>query len=74
MIRAFRTGSEKIRTINSDSIYSITNIAFVILSENSLNNAEKIYRNIVKKNAVGNIPEFSEIINVHFFIEDKKML
>ncbi len=72
MIRAFRTGSEKIRTINPDSIYKITNIAFVILSENSLNNAEKIYKNIVKKNAAGNIREFSEIINVHFFIEDKK--
>ena len=48
MIRAFRTDSETVE-IPSDAVFKITNIAFIITSENSLNKAVKIYGGMAKK-------------------------
>ena len=74
MIRAFRTDSETVE-IPSDAVFKITNIALIITSENSLNKAVKIYGGIAKKLKSLNgsdIPDISEIINLHFFIGEEK--
>ena len=74
MIRAFRTGLETAE-IQSDRVLKITNIALIITSGNSLKKAVKIYEGIAKKvkaRGQADIPDISEIINIHFFIEKEK--
>ena len=74
MIRAFRTDSETVE-IPSDAVFKITNIALVITSENSLKKAVKIYGGMAKKlkaRSEADIPDISEIINLHFFIGEEK--
>ncbi len=71
MIRAFRTGLETVE-IQSDSVFKITNIALIIISENSLKNTAEIFKGIINNIKVGSQSDNPEIINIHFFIEEKK--
>ena len=71
MIRAFRTGLETAE-IQSDRIFKITNTALIIVSENSLKNAAEIFKGIINNIKVGPQSDNPEIINIHFFIEEKK--
>ncbi|MCL4429084.1 MAG: cobalamin biosynthesis protein [Deltaproteobacteria bacterium] len=71
MIRVFRTGLETAE-IQSDRIFKITNIALIIVSENSLKKAVEIYRGIASNLKDRGQTYNQEIINIHFFIEKAK--
>lgn len=84
MTRTFLMGSRILAPVKYDCVERINYIACVIISENSLKNAEKIYRGIVNKynryieeysrNDIKKIKkdEFSEITKIYFFIEEDK--